>query len=245
MASDSQAPSTKQDIETGVKAEKSTSTPEMMYLFFLSTAAAIVQSVALLGWLTAKYSPADEINDQLNEISGGQVNIDGLNTEVGFIGLDPPITTIVFFAALFVIPTAVTTPLSMFTHWKPDAVLFGSQQVTDTLRGQFAAPFRMKYLYGIQVVINGTAFLSLKYAFFWPLALNIINIVLYLAGLALVFKHFQNPNVPTDLATTAASMMGGSAAASRIDSLEQEVKNLKQEVEALKNQMVAVQAPAK
>merc|ERR1712070_1291744 len=115
------------------------------------------------------------------------------------------------------------------------------QQVTDTLRGQFAAPFRMKYLYGIQAVMNGIAFLSLKYAFFWPFALNIINVVLYLAGLALVCKHFQNPNVPTDLATTAASMIGDSAAASRIDSLEQEVKNLKKEVEALKNDMVAVQ----
>jgi hypothetical protein len=222
---------------------KSTSTPEMMYLFFLSSVAAVVQSVALIGWLTATYSPTDEINDQINAISGGQIkSIDGLKTEVGFIGLDPPITTIVFFAALFVIPTAVTTPLSMFTHWKPAAVLFGSQQVTDTLRGQFAAPFRMKYLYGIQAFMNGIAFLSLKYAFFWPFALNIINIVLYLAGLALVCKHFQNPNVPTDLATTAASMMGVSAAASRIDSLEQEVKNLKKEIEALKNGIVAVQA---
>jgi len=243
MASDLQAPSTQQDIENGVTAEKTTSTPEMMYLFCLSSAAAVVQSVALLGWLTAKYAPADEINDQINQISGGQVqSIDGLKTEVGFIGLDPPLTTLVFFAALFVIPTAVTTPLSMFTHWKPAAVLFGSQQVTDTLRGQFAAPFRMKYLYGVQAVMNGIAFLSLKYTFFWPLALNILNVVLYLVGLALVCKHFQNPNVPTDLATTAGSMMGVSAAASRIDSLEQEVKNLKKELEALKNEMVAVEA---
>jgi len=238
MASDMQPPSTKQDIENGVKAEKSTSTPEMMYLFCLSSAAAVVQSVALLGWLTATYSAGDEVDDQISQISGGQIkSIDGLKTEVGFIGLDPPLTTIVFFAALFVIPTAVTTPLSMFTHWKPAAVLFGSQQVTDTLRGQFAAPFRMKYLYGVQAVLNGFAFLSLKYSFFWPLALNIINVVLYLAGLALVCKHFQNPNVPTDLASTAGSMMGSGGSATdlaRLDDLERDVKTLKQELEQLK-----------
>jgi len=211
-----------------------------MYLFFLSTGAAIVQSVALLGWLTAKYSPTDEINEQIDAISGvsgGQINIDAPKVEVGFIGLDPPLTTIVFFAALFVIPTAVTTPLSMFTHWKPAAVLFDSQQVTDTLRGQFAAPFRMKYLYGIQAAMNGIAFLSLKYAFFWPLALNIMNVVLYLAGLALVCKHFQNPNVPTDLASTAGSIMGSGGSATdlaRLDDLERDVKTLKQELEQLK-----------
>merc|ERR1712054_83912 len=91
------------------------------------------------------------------------------------------------------IPTALSTPLVMFTHWKPESVLFKSQQLTDTLRGQFAAPFRMKYLYFIQAVMNGISLISLKYKFWWPAALNILNIVLYLAGLALVTKHFQNP----------------------------------------------------
>lgn len=128
----------------------------------------------------------------------------------------------------------------MFTHFKPKAVLFGSQQLTDTIRGQFAAPFRMKYLYVIQAVMNGIGLVSLKYAFFWPVILNMLNIVLYLAGLALVCKHFQNPNVPTDLATTAASMIGGTAAVGRLDSLESEVKYLRQEIEALKNQIEAM-----
>merc|ERR1712061_923321 len=129
---------------------------------------------------------------------------DAGSVQVGFIGLDPPLTSIVFFAALFAVPTALATPVCMFTQWKPDFVLFGSQQLTDTLRGQFAAPFRMKYLYGVMAVVNGITLLSLKYKFFWPVALNIINIVLYAAGFALVFQHFKNPNVPTDLATTAA-----------------------------------------
>merc|ERR1712228_828091 len=124
----------------------------------------------------------------------------------------------------------------MFTHWKPNVVLFGSQQLTDTLRGQFAAPFRMKYLFGVMAVINGLTLLSLKYQFFWPAACNILNIVLYAVGLALVFKHFQNPNVPTDLATTAGSMIGSAAAvdAGRLEALEREVKALKQELEEVK-----------
>merc|ERR1711924_279017 len=114
----------------------------------------------------------------------------------------------------------------------------GSQQLTDTLRGQFAAPFRMKYLFGVMAVINGLTLISLKYQFFWPAACNILNIVLYAVGLALVFKHFQNPNVPTDLATTAASMIGSTADASRIDSLERNVKALQQELEELKTQLL-------
>merc|ERR1712072_324216 len=104
-----------------------TSTPEMMMLFVLSSVAAIVRAVTVLGWLTVK--------------------IDAGIIQIGFIGLDPPLTSIVFFAALFAVPTALATPVSMFTHWKPNVVLFGSQQLTDTLRGQFAAPFRMKYLW--------------------------------------------------------------------------------------------------
>jgi hypothetical protein len=203
--------------QTGQNGAKSTSTPEMMGLFVLSSVAAMVQALAVVGWLTAK--------------------VDAGIIQVGFIGLDPPITTIVFFAALFAVPTAMATPVCMFTHWKPKVVLFGSQQLTDTLRGQFAAPFRMKYLFGVMAVINGLTLLSLKYQFFWPAACNILNIVLYAVGLALVFKHFQNPNVPTDLATTAASMIGSTADASRIDSLERKVKALQQELEELKTQL--------
>lgn len=208
-----------QDIESG--AVKSTSTPEMMILVFLSAVAAIVQGLALFGWLSIKEGPER-------------------GPQVGFMSLDPPLTSIVFFAALFVIPTSVATPLSMFTHWKPNAALFKSQQVTDTLRGQFAAPFRMKYLYFVQALMNGIALISLKYKFWWPAALNVLNIVLYLAGLALVIKHFQNPNVPTDLATTAKSMIGavGSTVASgRIESLEADVKMLKQELHELKSSL--------
>jgi len=210
----------KPDIENGNGA-KSTSTPEMMKLVGLSSVAAVVQAVALFGWMTAK--------------------IEEGNVEVGFMSLDPPITSIVFFAAAFVLPTAIATPICMFTHWKPSAVLLGSQQLTDTLRGQFAAPFKMKYLYSVQALMNGIGLVSLKYAFLWPVILNMINIAIYVAGLVLVTRHFQNPNVPTDLATTAGSVMGGTAAVGRIDSLEQEVKILKQDVQALKNQLAALQ----
>merc|ERR1719174_3482713 len=126
-------------VTTDVEAQgvKSTSTPEMMKLFVISACAAIVQAIALIGWSTL-------------ELDLGLV-------KVRFLSMDPPITTIIFFAALFCIPTALSTPLVMFTHWKPGSVLVGSQQLTDTLRGQFAAPFRMKYLYGVQAVINGIA----------------------------------------------------------------------------------------
>merc|ERR1712072_1072624 len=113
-------------------------------------------------------------------------------------------------------------------------------QLTDTLRGQFAAPFRMKYLYCVMAFVNGLTLISLKYTFFWPVALNILNIVLYVVGLALVFQHFKRPNVPTDLATTAASMIGsaGSAAgAARIAALEKDVKTLQQELSELKTQL--------
>jgi len=194
-------------------------------LFVLSSVAAIVQALAVLGWLTAK--------------------IDAGIVQVGFIGLDPPLTSIVFFAALFAVPTALMTPVSMFTHWKPNVVLFGSQQLTDTLRGQFAAPFRMKYLYGVMAVINGLTLISLKYTFFWPVALNILNIVLYVAGLVLVFKHFNNPNVPTDLASTAASMVGSAGSAidiARLDALESGVKTLQQELSELKTQLNVAQS---
>merc|ERR1719263_233885 len=196
-----------------------------MMLFVLSSIAAIVQALAVFGWLTAK--------------------VDAGTVQVGFIGLDPPITSIVFFATLFSVPTALATPLCMFTHWKPDVVLFGSQQLTDTLRGQFAAPFRMKYLYGVMAVVNGLTLISLKYIFLWPLALNIINIVLYVVGLGLVFKHFQNPNVPTDLASTAASMIGSTSSAAdvaRLDALERDVKTLEKELSELKTQLKAAQS---
>jgi len=217
-----QGSSTTPNTESGVK---STSTPEMMMLFVLSSVAAIVQALAVLGWLTAK--------------------IDAGIVQVGFIGLDPPLTSIVFFAALFAVPTALMTPVSMFTHWKPNVVLFGSQQLTDTLRGQFAAPFRMKYLYGVMAVVNGLTLISLKYTFFWPVALNILNIVLYVVGLALVFQHFKRPNVPTDLASTAASMIGSagnSADVARLGALETAVKALQQELSELKNQLNVAQS---
>merc|ERR1712032_909105 len=193
-----------------------TSTPEMKILVALSSVAAFVQAIALIGWITAK--------------------VDAGIVQTGFIGMDPPITSIVFFAAAFCVPTALVTPVAMFTHWKPKFVLLGSQQLTDSLRGQFAAPFRMKYLYGVMAFVNGIALVSLKYKFFWPAAFNMLNIALYSAGLALVFKHFQNENVPTDLATTAGSMIGSTAAidAGRLDALERDVKILKQELEALK-----------
>merc|ERR1711862_1064898 len=195
-----------------------------MMLFALSSVAAVVQAIAVFGWLT--------------------VSIDAGIVQVGFISLDPPLTTIVFFAALFAVPTALAAPMSMFTHWKPNVVLFKSQQLTDTLRGQFAAPFRMKYLYSVMVAINGLTLISLKYTFFWPLAMNILNIGLYAAGLVFVFKHFQNPNVPTDLATTAASMIGsvGNAAdAARIDALERNVKTLQEELLEIKSQLKPAQ----
>lgn len=211
-----QSPQVQHDIETGTK---STSTPEMMKLAILSTCAAIVQVIALIGWSTLK-------------IGAGVI-------QIGFIGMDPPITSIVFFASLFSLPTAIATPIAMYSYWKPTFVLFGSQQLTDTLRGNFAAPFRMKYLYGVQAVVNGIALVSLKYKFFWPLALNIINIALYVAGLLLVIQHFKNPNVPTDLATVAGSVLGGTAGVGRIDALEREVKQLRQELSELKNQIAA------
>lgn len=217
-----QGSTVKQDIEAG--GIKSTSTPEMMKLVFISAIAAVVQAVALIGWITA-------------EVDAGLI-------KVGFISLDPPLTSIVFFAAAFVVPTALATPVVMFTHWKPDSVLLGSKQFTDSLRGRFVAPFLMKYLYGIQAVMNGVALASLKYQFFWPAALNIVNIGLYSAGLFLVFQHFKNPNVPTDLATVAASMVGGTMATGRIDSLEQDVKTLKQEVQELKYQLAMIHPQA-
>jgi len=198
---------------------KSTSTPEMKWLLVLSAVAAVVQAVALLGWITAK--------------------VDAGIIQIGFIGLDPPITSIVFFAALFCIPTALATPLVMFTHWKPSAVLLGSQQLTDSLRGQFAAPFRMKYLYFVQALVNGISLLSLKYQFFWPAALNILNICLYCAGLFLVFQHFKRDSVPTDLASTAGSMIGSTADVARIDAMERDIRTLKQELEQLKSQQKA------
>jgi len=209
----------KQDIENG---SKTTSTPEMKILVVISGIACLVQALALFGWLTLK-------------IKAGPI-------EVGFLSLDPPMTSIVFFVALFVLPTSLATPVVMLTNWKPKFVLCGSQQLTDSLRGQFAAPFRMKYLYFVQALVNGIALLSLKYAFFWPAALNFLNIVLYAVGLSLVIQHFRNPNVPTDLATTAGSVMGGTATVGRIDSLEQEVKHLRQELQLLKNQLAAMQA---
>jgi len=168
------------------------------------------------------------------------VKVGNAFVQVGFIGLDPPLTSIVFFATLFSIPTALATPACMFTHWKPAVVLFGSQQLTDTMRGQFAAPFRMKYLYGVMAFVNGLTLISLKYEFLWPLALNILNITIYAVCLVLVIKHFQNPNVPTDLSTTAASMIGSTGSAAdvlRIDALEREVKTLQQEVSELKTKV--------
>merc|ERR1719473_2353603 len=160
-----------------------------MKLVIVSSMAAVIQVVILIGWVSL----------------GWQVG----RVRVSFISVDPPFTQIVFFASLFALPTSMVTPLSMLTHWKPGLVLFKSQQITDSLRGQFAIPFRMKYLYAVQAVVNVIGFATVfKYDFFWPAALNMINICLYLLGLVLVVKHFQNPLVPVDLASTAGSVMG-------------------------------------
>merc|ERR1719316_1287817 len=97
----------------------------------------------------------------------------------------------------------------------------------------------MKYLYAVQAFINGLCLISLKYKFFWPAALNMVNIGLYVAGLVLVIQHFKRPNVPTDLASTAGSMMGGTVDVGRIDALEKDVKTLKQEIKELKKQLGA------
>merc|ERR1712050_120628 len=139
------------------------------------------------------------------------------------------------------------TPACMFTHWKPAVVLFGSQQLTDTMRGQFAAPFRMKYLYGVMAFVNGLTLISLKYEFLWPLALNILNIALYSVGLLLVFQHFKNPDVPTDLATTAASMIGSAGSTvdvTRLNTLERDVRTLQKELSELKVQLKVTESDA-
>merc|ERR1711924_310728 len=121
----------------------------MKILVIISGIASLVQALALFGWLTLK-------------IKSGPI-------EVGFLSLDPPMTSR--------IPTSLATPVVMLTNWKPNFVLCGSQQLTDSLRGQFAAPFRMKYLYFAQALVNGIALgCSLKYDFYWPAFLNITNI---------------------------------------------------------------------
>lgn len=223
-----QSAPTTQDVETGAAPTQktSTSTPQMLALVVISTVACVFQGLALFGWYTV-------------EVDAGPV-------QVRFLSLDPPITTIVFFGALFAFPTAIATPLCMLTHWKPDMVLLWSKQFTDTLRGQVAAPFKMKYLYFIMAAINGLNLISFfKYeVFLWPLALNILNVALYSVGLVFVFLHFKNPNVPTDLQTVAASVMGaagpmGPVHAKRIDQLESDLKALRDEVQVLRQQMAA------
>jgi hypothetical protein len=222
-----QSAPTTQDVEAGAAPARnvSTSTPQMLALVVISTVACVFQGLALFGWYTV-------------EVDAGPV-------QVRFISLDPPITQIVFFGALFAFPTAIATPLCMLTHWKPDMVLLGSKQFTDTLRGQFAAPFRMKYLYFIMAAINGLSLISyFKYeVFLWPLALNISNVALYSIGLVFVFLHFNNPNVPAEFQTVAASVMGGAGSmghmdAKRIDQLENDLKALRDEVQVLRQQMV-------
>merc|ERR1719486_507086 len=143
-----------------------------MKLVVLSSIAAVVQVIVLIGWLTLSWDL-------------------GI-VRVRFVSMDPPFTSIVLFASLFALPTSLATPVCMLTHWKPEWILFASKQITDTLRGQFAMPFRMKYLYFVQAAVNGIGFATVfKYDFYWPAAMNIVNICLYLLGLALVIKHFQ------------------------------------------------------
>jgi len=243
-----ESPKVQQDMEAGAKVESSTvqqdaqtgakslSTPEMMKLFALSTGAGVLQVIAFLGWVTLKIDvglPAEAAAAAGAAAAGmrkGGFELPEVPAlQIGFIGMDPPITSMIFFAMLFSLPVAIAAPFSMFTHWKPESVLLGSQQLTDSLRGLVAAPYHMKRLYVVMACMNGIGLLSLGYSFFWPLVLNIINIGLYAAGFALVLEHFKNPDVPIRATTDVG----------RIDALEQEVKHLKQELSALRNQLSA------
>jgi len=232
------------DIEAGH--QKTTSTKQMLWIVVVSSAAFVTTLLQTFGYMTHRVS-----------IESG---VDGIaDADAGpFMSFNPPLTSIVAMAAIFICPVALVTPVAMFVHWRPGAVLFGSQQMTDQLREKFANPFKMKYLFSVQVFLHLLAMIltvaSKKCAeavnpvsgetveacvsagFPWMCFFNILSAGLYLICLGLVFMHFRNPDVATALSIEEAGYAStgkGGADASRITTLEAKVQELQAKVDAL------------
>ena len=69
--------------------------------------------------------------------------------------------------------------------------------------------------------------------------------ICYAVNVLLVFKHFQNPNVPTSLNLeygAGGGGRGGGASSSAVKSLEEKVKKLETLVEALSKKVNALES---
>ena len=108
---------------------KTTISMQMKAIVALSTLAAVLAVPAAIGYWTFEITAT---------VAGSEVNLGR------FLSYDRLPCTIACFAATFSAPTAIVTPLAMYTHMNPDFVLFASKQMTDQLRAKFANPFKMK-----------------------------------------------------------------------------------------------------
>ena len=239
------------DVESADSTEKTTSTIQMAGIVVLSLVAAVFTFIQMTGYLDlAKACTTDE------------------PTACGLSEFASPAGVMVIMASLMLVPVAISTPIAMFVHYKPDVVLLGSKQMTDQLREKFANPFKMKYLFFIQGVLNfvmliimceaeecedmqvptydasgfatgsTTKEICYEIGWQWPCAFNLLNGLLYFACLALVFSHFMNPNVATSLSIE----MGGFAAGGGGGASEGRVKTLEITVTSLQEQLDALSA---
>jgi len=232
------------DIEAGQ--QKTTSTQQMLGIVVVSCIACATTLLASIGYLTHRV----KIESGLGGIPDADAG--------PFMGFNPPITSIVAMAAIFICPVALATPVAMFVHWRPSAILFGSKQMTDQLRAKFANPFKMKYLFCVQTFLHLLAMVltvaskkcaeavnpatgdtieaCVEVGFPWMCFFSILSAVLYLVCLGLVVMHFRNPNVATALSIEEDGYAANGQTAvepGRIAALESQVQALQTQVEAL------------
>ena len=238
------------DVESA-NTEKTTSTKQMAGIVGLSLVAAVFTFIQMTGYLDlASSCDVDE------------------PTACGLSEFAPPAGVIVIMASLMLLPVAISTPIAMFVHLKPSVVLLGSKQMTDQLREKFANPFKMKYLFFIQGVLNFVVLIIMceaeeceevqvpvydsngyatgattkeicyEIGWQWPCAFNLLNGLLYFACLALVFSHFMNPNVATSLSFEMGGFAAGSGGGGGAS--EGRVKTLETTVTSLQEQLDAL-----
>lgn len=236
------------DIEAGE--QKTTSTQQMLGIVVVSSVAFVTTLLGSIGYLTHRVK-IDSGVDGIPDVDAGP-----------FMSFNPPLTSIVGMASIFICPIALATPVAMFVHWRPEAILCGSKQMTDQLRAKFANPFKMKYLFCVQAflhllvmvltvaskkcaeaanpVTGDTVEACVEVGFPWMCFFSIMSASLYSGCLCLVIFHFRNPNVATALSIEEGGYVvagKNGVEVGRISTLETQVQALQAKVDDLTSKL--------
>ena len=210
---------------------KTTSTQQMMIMFFLSVAALVFNILALIGYF-----------------AGFTLCVD--------VGFGNPVCQLSIFGAW-----ASWYHLSVYrpfrgTHVRPDGrhlrpleAHWPLQVRSSPTRFVLATrPFQLMHMMLIQAVLNCIGGILTGFTMggtWWAGLMAFIAGICYAVNVLLVFKHFQNPNVPTSLNLeygAGGGGRGGGASSSAVKSLEEKVKKLETLVEALSKKVDALES---